>query len=86
MTEDEFVSKTLEFDTTVQIDTNNIILGGHSMGGMTSIETSKNDNRIKAIFTLDPWLWCRLDEIRNKDYGVSVPQFHIVTEHFPETC
>ena len=75
----EAINKELNFDSPIDIDKDNIIMGGHSMGGMTTIETSRQDTRIKALFSFDPWLWCVLDEIQNEGYGVKQPQFHIVT-------
>ena len=40
-----------------------LVMGGHSMGGITAIITSEADSRIKAVFTYDPWLWIRVEEI-----------------------
>jgi len=73
MEEEDFTTKYLEFDPSVKIDLDKIVLGGHSMGGMTTIEASKDEKRIKAVFTFDPWLWCRLDEIRDHSYGIDQP-------------
>jgi hypothetical protein len=40
-----------------------LILGGHSFGGLTAISVAEKDTRIKAIFTFDPWIWARNDDI-----------------------
>lgn len=40
-----------------------MILGGHSFGGLTAISVAEKDTRIKAIFTFDPWIWARNDDI-----------------------
>ena len=37
---------------------------GHSFGGMTAMLVAQEDPRIKGVFTMDPWLWCRIDEIQ----------------------
>jgi cephalosporin-C deacetylase-like acetyl esterase len=52
-----FVTTVLSFDNSVQIDLTKLVVGGHSFGGMTSIAVAHQDERVKAIFGLDPWLW-----------------------------
>ena len=37
---------------------------GHSFGGMTAVYATAEDERIKALFTMDAWLWCKIDEIK----------------------
>lgn len=41
----------------VKFETDNICLIGHSFGGGTAIYTAMNENRIKSIVALDPWLF-----------------------------
>jgi len=43
-------------------------MAGHSFGGMTSLAVAECDDRIKGVFTMDPWLWCRLQEIEKKEF------------------
>ena len=45
------------------MDCGKLIIGGHSFGGMTAISVAEKDNRIKAVFTFDPWTWARNEEI-----------------------
>lgn len=61
--EPDFAEKKLEWQN-VQIDYDKLIVGGHSFGGMTAINSSERDQRIKATFGFDPWLWVRIDEIQ----------------------
>jgi hypothetical protein len=42
-----------------------LIVGGHSFGGLTAISVAEKDNRVKAVFTFDPWIWARNDDIEN---------------------
>jgi cephalosporin-C deacetylase-like acetyl esterase len=45
------------------MDTNKLIVSGHSFGGMTAIATAKIDKRVKACCVLDGWLFCKDKEI-----------------------
>ena len=65
---DKFVKDILEFKETVQIDTENLVCGGHSFGGMTAIEVAHTDERVKAVYGLDPWLWCIYEDVLNKSF------------------
>lgn len=33
-----------------------LIVAGHSFGGATAIKTGWEDNRVKCVLTMDPWL------------------------------
>ncbi len=73
MTSDKFVTDTLSFEQSVNLDFSRLVLGGHSMGGITTIETSHLDDRVKALFTLDPWLWKRRAEIDKGELVLQQP-------------
>ena len=49
----------------------NLIVSGHSFGGMTALETAKLEpERVKACLTMDPWLYCRHEAILEKNYKI----------------
>jgi hypothetical protein len=50
------------------MDLERLLMTGHSFGGMTSLIMAHQDERIKGVFTMDPWLWCRLEEIEKKEF------------------
>lgn len=39
------------------LDLDKAVVVGHSFGGATALSAGINDKRIKAICTLDPWLY-----------------------------
>lgn len=56
----------LRFPPGVHLDLSKLILSGHSFGGMTCIETARNEPvRVKACLTFDPWLYCLMNEIKS---------------------
>ena len=57
-------------------------MSGHSFGGITAIVATEADSRIKALFTLDPWLWVRASEIYDGTFAIKQHQFHIESEGF----
>lgn len=59
-----------------------LIIGGHSFGGMTALSVAEKDERIKAVFTFDPWVYARNDDIMNKNLVVTQPNFHVITSGF----
>ena len=61
-------------------------MAGHSFGGMTSLAVAECDDRIKGVFTMDPWLWCRLQEIEKKEFYLKQPQYNIMSEGFTPIC
>lgn len=79
---DKFAQETLGFDEAVQIDKENMICGGHSFGGMTGIGVAHEDDRVKAVFAFDPWLWCEIEGISSNEYFLKQPQIYITTENF----
>jgi len=53
----------LKLGESVELDLEKLVVGGHSFGGMTSLSVTEEDERIKAHFGLDTWLWCEIDRI-----------------------
>ncbi len=78
----DFLQDALGFSKDVRIDLSRLIVGGHSFGGMTALQVAKSDERVKAVLTLDPWLFARNEEIMNRQFQVRQPQIHIITEGF----
>ena len=58
----------LGFPSTVKIDLSKLIVGGHSFGGMTAVYTAREDERVKLVGTLDPWLFAHHEEILAGDF------------------
>jgi len=76
----------LNFPPTVNIDPLRLIGAGHSFGGMTAIATASLDSRIKALITLDPWLYCKHLEILKGQYNINIPIFILTSETFHPFC
>ena len=76
----------LKFNDNVTLDMTKLIAGGHSFGGITAISVAQKDDRVKAVCSLDPWLFPRLKEIKEGEFKVKQPQIHIVTEGFIPIC
>lgn len=64
------------------MDLSKLIIGGHSFGGLTALCIAEKDPRVKAVFTFDPWIWSRNQDILTNNFKISVPTIHIVTEGF----
>lgn len=45
------------FETNVNLDTDNIVIMGHSFGGVTAAQVAMENPKFKAIICLDPWLF-----------------------------
>jgi len=58
---DNYLQKTCSFPDGVTMDFDKLLMTGHSFGGMTSLIMAHEDERIKGVFTMDPWLWGRLE-------------------------
>lgn len=58
-----YLQNKLNFSDKVEIDISKLILGGHSFGGLTAISVANQDSRVKAVFTFDPWVWAKNEEI-----------------------
>ncbi len=55
------------------MDLEKLLMTGHSFGGMTTLIVAHEDKRIKGVFTMDPWLWVRLEEIEKKEFFLTQP-------------
>ena len=53
--EPNFLNKTLGFPKTAKIDSDKLILAGHSFGASSSLFTGAFDDRIKALLLTDNW-------------------------------
>ena len=67
------VGETLGFSPNVQIEMDKLIIGGHSFGGMTAIYSAFRDERIKACFGFDAWLWAVLSKVYDGKFLVKCP-------------
>ena len=81
-----YIQKRLGFSEKVEIDLTKFILGGHSFGGLTAISVAHLDSRVKAVFTFDPWVWSKNEEIMDNCVRLTQPQIHIITEGFSPVC
>ncbi|EAR90798.1 platelet-activating factor acetylhydrolase (macronuclear) [Tetrahymena thermophila SB210] len=70
------------FEQEVNLDTNNIVLMGHSFGGVTAVQAGMENKKFKAIIGLDPWLYPQKDSVLTKKYNN--PILIINTETFAE--
>jgi len=50
---------------------------------MTGIAIANMDDRIKATFGLDPWVWTIVEEIDESKFTVNKPNCYIISEAFP---
>ena len=44
------------------MDLDKLIAGGHSFGGMSAAYTAFREERVKAVFGFDAWLWAVLSK------------------------
>lgn len=79
----KYPQKLLGFPDGVTIDMEKLVLGGHSFGGMTAIEVARHDERVKVVFSLDPWLWCSHEEISSNQLKLKQPMCFVISEAFP---
>lgn len=66
--DNRFLQKHLNFGKNADLSTDKLMVGGHSFGGMTALAVAEADPRVKLVFTFDPWLYARKDEILNKTF------------------
>ena len=38
---------------------------------MNAIEVARQDDRVKAVYTFDPWLYAVTDDIENDGYAIN---------------
>lgn len=53
-----FLQEYCGFSDQIDFETEKLVMGGHSFGGMTAIAVSEKDDRVKATFGFDAWTWC----------------------------
>lgn len=50
---------------------------------MTSIEVARQEpERVKAVYTFDPWLYAVLEDIESDNYCINQPQVHVLSDGF----
>lgn len=64
------------------LEASELIMSGHSMGGITAILVCSQDHRPKACLTLDPWLYAYHKEIAAGEIKVKCPVSFIHSEMF----
>ena len=65
-----------KFEPNVTIDMKELVLGGHSFGGLTAIATAaalSEEDKPKAVLVLDPSLYALSDQILAGKHAVSCP-------------
>ncbi len=81
-----FLLKTLgaEFKQ-AKLDLKNIVVAGHSFGGITALGAACADQRVKAAVSLDPWFFPHHMELNAGKFGIKgkdQASCMIVTEQF----
>ena len=82
----DFLQKALNFPKQVKLNLDKLIAGGHSFGGMTGIAAARSDDRIKAVVTLDPWLFAYHKEVLAGDFYIKQPLVAANSEFFHQYC
>lgn len=82
----KFCQQVLGFGPEVSLDLDKLIMAGHSFGGMTAIDVALHDERVKAIWTFDPWLWCIHEDITQKKVKIKQPMTHVLSGCFSPFC
>jgi len=50
---------------------------------MASIEVARQEpERVKAVYTFDPWLYAVTEDIEANNYGINQPQVHVLSDGF----
>ena len=66
-----FLSKDVGFITKqAALDFDKLVLWGQGFGGMAAISTAIQDDRVKAVVGLNPWMFPHQRTISDKKYGV----------------
>ena len=79
----EMMSETLQFPEWLSLDEEKLTVSGHSFGGMTALRLAQTDTRVKAVLTIDPWLYPVNKEVMDGSFKISVPHATVVSEYFP---
>ena len=64
------------FAPNVKVQMDDLILGGHSFGGITAITTAAKlpeNSQPKAVMTLDPWFFPNHEEFLSQKLKISCP-------------
>jgi len=61
-----------------------LIIIGHSLGGLTAIDSTAKDKRITACLTIDPWFWPYKDDMQSLTF--KTPILSIKSENFYPYC
>jgi alpha/beta superfamily hydrolase len=69
----KFLSETLRFSDTAELNLDQLTMSGHSFGGMTAIQVAKDDDRCKNLFAIDPWLWIIHEKISDGSFTLNIP-------------
>jgi alpha-beta hydrolase superfamily lysophospholipase len=74
-------SVSLDWKNKVKL-TSDLVILGHSFGGITALGAAKDCDAAKAVCVMDPWFWPKKDET----FGAADHQktFIVMTEHFPK--
>ena len=67
---EDFLQDTFGFPDGAQMETDKLIIGGHSFGGLTALSVAEKDQRIKAVFTFDPWIWTRNQDVLTNNFKI----------------
>jgi hypothetical protein len=71
----------------VNIDTEKIIVAGHSFGGITAIRSSMIETKyIKACLTFDPWFYLFEKEAFEGKLNINIPFIMVNSDHFDKHC
>ena len=68
-----FIQDKLGFADQVSFDYEKFVMCGHSFGGMTALEVARTEPRVKFLFTIDPWLWVKEEQINKKEFIIDCP-------------
>ncbi|CDW86859.1 platelet-activating factor acetylhydrolase isoform 1 [Stylonychia lemnae] len=60
----------------------NLVVSGHSFGGITCISAAQMTDKAKNIVAFDPWTYVYQDKIVSGKFIVQQPMYTVMTEHF----
>jgi dienelactone hydrolase len=55
------------------MDLTKLVVGGHSFGGITAVSVGHRDERVKAVFSFDPWTWPKNEDISDHKLKLNIP-------------
>eukprot|EP00347_Sterkiella_histriomuscorum_P022751 403337292 len=84
--QEDMINNTLKLNSHVKLQFDKLIMSGHSFGGITAISVTRLDERVKLLFTLDPWTFAYHKEILAGEFQLNVPFFTVSTEEFHPVC